>query len=181
MSDFPALAAPGVAYGILSTMGEGSPIGEACLISGNAANGNAVMPGANVAMYIPVLVPDTATVYKLAWLNGATVAGNVDVGVYDFKGSRLVSSGSTAQSGVSAIQVADIADTVIRPGLYYLALATDSATATFQRGFVTTQLARASGACQQSTAFVLPATATFGNPSAANMPLIVGVTAGAMF
>jgi hypothetical protein len=54
-------------------------------------------------------------------LNGATASGNMDVGIYDYAGTRLVSSGSTAQSGTSAFQDFDITDTLLGPGIFYLA------------------------------------------------------------
>jgi hypothetical protein len=169
-----------VGYGILSTAGDGSLLAYAALIAGNAFNGTSIMPGLNTILYGQVLVPVPTTVYKLAWLNGATVAGNVDVAIVDESGNRLVSTGSQAQAGVSLPQVVDVTDTVIPAGVLYLALATSSATATFQRGFVTSQLARVSG-LRQETNFPIPATATFGTPTGSNVPLIAAVVGGPTF
>lgn len=160
MSDFSDVGVPVVApHGVLTTMN--SPVGEALLLCANAFN-STVAPGALLALYYPVLVPRAITVYQAAWLNGATVAGNVDVGVYDEAGNRMVSTGSTLMAGASVPQTVDIADTLLSPGLYYMAFVSDSATATFQRGFVPSQLARACGMRQQTLgAMPLPQTATF--------------------
>ena len=122
---------------------------------------SAVFPVANDAFFLPFFVPKTVTVLELWWINGATVSGNVDVGIYNTSLARVVSTGSTAQSGTTATQVVDIADTVlVGPAMYYGALACDNVTATFFRGNnYLTAAARIAGAFQQSSAFALPATA----------------------
>jgi hypothetical protein len=104
----------------------------------------------------------------VAWKDFATVAGNVDVGIYSEAGTRLVNSGSTAQAGTSTIQKVGIADTAIGPGTYYFALTNSTTTATFSGSTASSQLAPASY-CQAETtgAFGLPATATF-SPIASN-------------
>jgi len=55
--------------------------------------------------------------------------GNVDVGIYDLSWNRLVSAGSTARSGASALQFADVTDTYLRPGRYYIAASNSGTTA----------------------------------------------------
>lgn len=129
-------------------------------------------PTANLAFYIPISVHSTLTVVKMFIENGGTASGNVDLGIYDAGGTRLVSTGSTAQSGTSAIQEFDITDTTLTPGLYYLAMAIDNTTATLQRWSVTTALAKAIGVCTQASAFALPSSATFATPSSGNLPFI---------
>lgn len=84
---------------------------------------------ARVSLLSPVLI-DTI---RLA--NGATVNGNVDVGVYRFDGTnyvRIASSGSVAQAGTSAVQALTLtAPVTVRDG-DYLAFAADSATGTYR-------------------------------------------------
>lgn len=121
---------------------------------------SAVWPASNLAVFVPFTVYETITVVKLSILNGSAVSGNVDVGIYDAGGARLVSSGSTAQSGASAIQTFDITDTVLSPGLYYLALAIDNTTATIENVSVTAIDVEALGVFQQASAFPLPSSAT---------------------
>lgn len=126
------------------------------------AHASAVWPAANRAIYIPFELDRAMLVTQMYCQNGATTAGNVDVGIYAGDGTRRVSSGSTAQSGTNAVQTFDITDTWLGPGVYYMALASDSGSATFFR------LAHGApndwlvwGGLQQAAAFPLPATATF--------------------
>ena len=61
----------------------------------------------NLAVFVPFWVPEPVVITKMGWGNGTAVAGNIDVGISDESGNRLVSAGSTAQSGTSALQVVD--------------------------------------------------------------------------
>ena len=123
---------------------------------------SAVWPTANKAMYMPFWLAQPIIVVKLFCLNGAAVSGNVDMGIYDAAGTKIVSTGSTAQAGISVIQEFDIADTVVGPGLFYLAIALDNTTGTIYRGFfLSLPVASLAGMAHQLTAFPLPATATF--------------------
>jgi hypothetical protein len=66
----------------------------------------------------------------LVWI-GATSNGDLDVGIYDSQGNRIVSAGSTAMSAtVNTVQEFNITDTVLAPGDYFLAVAFSGATAT---------------------------------------------------
>jgi hypothetical protein len=123
---------------------------------------SAAHPEINRATFVPFSVQSPMTVVKMFTLNGSTINGNVDVGIYDANGVRLVSSGSTAHAGASVIQEFNITDTLLLPGLYYLAIASDSATATFEVWSANGAILRSLGVVgQQTTGFPLPATATF--------------------
>ena len=129
--------------------------------SGNASGGWLTN---NLAHYFPVWIPHTWVATKLWWQNGATATGNVDCGIYDEAGNRLISTGSTAQSGTNAVQSVDITDTTIPAGTVYLAIAHSSTSGTFwgcasgvdPAGYV-------SGGYVQTSALPLPATATFAS------------------
>ena len=130
---------------------------------GGAALTDNVYVAANRAIYVPFYLPESFTVQKVWWINGAAVSGNVDVAVYTAAGARQISAGSTAMAGASAIQAVDVADTALAAGDYYLAFACDNTTASFQSSpaaAVSTYNA-ALGWAQQAAAFALPATATF--------------------
>ena len=86
---------------------------------------------ANLAVYIPFTLARPKTIAKFFWANGGTLGGNTDVGVYSFGLTKLSSSGPTANSGVSDLQVVDVTDLVIGPGRYWLALTCDSGTQIF--------------------------------------------------
>lgn len=126
----------------------------------------AAWPSANRAMYVPFVVETPFLAQMMFVLNG-TVAGNVDVGIYNDEGKRIVSKGTTAQAGATLLQSFDITDTVLLPGVYYMAMASDSASGQYMRWSINAsattgaQMAASMGVLQQASAFVLPATATF--------------------
>jgi hypothetical protein len=158
-------------FGVVAHAGTLSPLEPINPLSGlvEMAQSNyasAAWPTANLAFYYGVVVLRPLTIYQIGTSNGATASGNVDVGIYDFAGNRLVSSGSTAQSGTSVGQVFDITDTVLTPGNYFLAMAVDNITATFFRVSPSTEQLRCNGVYQQASAFPLPSTATFATPTA---------------
>lgn len=172
MADFPGF----------TTIVPGMTIGSASYLSEtyNAALGtlgSGTWPAQNLALYIPFRVESPVTVVKITWTNGATVNGNLDVGIYDRYGNLLVNKGSTAQSGTSAIQTADITDTLLNPGNYFMALCSNSATATFQRWSNPSAVyLRGCGVQQEdrgASAPTLATTATFANPANAYLPGMV--------
>lgn len=119
----------------------------------------------NVSRYYPLYVDRSLVAQKLWWLNGATVNGNVDIGIYNSSsfvpGAKIITTGSTAQAGTNVIQEVDITDTFLKgPALYFIGLATDSATATFFAGALAASVGRAAGVMQQLASFPLPSTAT---------------------
>lgn len=133
---------------------------------------NAVWPTASMALYVPFRVFEPRTAYQLVWQNGNVVSGNVDCGIYTSQGGLVVSAGSTAQAGASAIQAADVADTVLVPALYYMGLVLDNVTGSFWRiANPVAPIAGAVGMYQQASAFVLPGTAAFAACVQAYIPL----------
>lgn len=129
---------------------------------------------ANMALFVPFHVYRVTKVVKMFVCHGSVVSGNVDVGIYDPKGKRIVSSGSTAQSGTTAAVEYDITDTVLPPGLYYMALAIDNITA---RVISSTNVLAAvelpmAGVYEVASSFPLPASVTYATPSlTSRMPL----------
>lgn len=124
---------------------------------------SAAWPTAKKVFYLPFRVPSALLVQQLYVYNGAAVSGNVDVGIYTPGGTRLVSIGSTAQAGTNDQQLFDIADTLLAPGAYYLAVTLDNTTGTtFRLVPLNVGVGRIVGALTETTvAFGLPATATF--------------------
>ena len=72
-------------------------------------------------------------VQAMFWMNGATVIGHYDAGIYTTTGNRVLSTGSTAQVTANALQVVSVAPTLLPPGPYYLALATATRSSTIFR------------------------------------------------
>lgn len=131
---------------------------------------------ASKAIFTPVSIFNTVKIVKLFNINGAAVSGNIDVGIYDRGGARIVSSGSTAQAGTVSTQEYDIADTVLNPGLYYLALALDNITGAIQGWNPSAALMRCVGVHEMTSAFPLPATATFATLSGTIRIPFIGAT-----
>lgn len=120
-------------------------------------------PTANKAYYYPFSISAAATCYTAFWANGATVSGNVDLGIYTSAKVKVVSTGSTAQAGTSQTQTVALSAS-LAPGNYYIGFACDAAAATFIRanltdvaGFSPAVINLRAGAAS----FPLPSTATF--------------------
>lgn len=129
-------------------------------------------PTANLAIFVPLEVYTPRVITQLATVNGTAVSGNIDVGIYDLAGNRLVSAGSTAQAGTSTVQVFNVTDIALKPGVYMLALALDNTTGTITRSStITTQMLRVAGVQQMASAFPLPSLATYATPSNAYAPV----------
>jgi hypothetical protein len=133
--------------------------------------GSAAWPSANRAFAYPVRFGRPVRIARLWWFNGATVSGNVDVGIYDRSWRRLANGGPTAQAGASAMQIVTLGAPLVLPrGYYYLALAMDNATGTMQRVAPAAALLQAGGCAQMDAAYTLPAVITPASIAAAYFP-----------
>jgi hypothetical protein len=133
--------------------------------------GSAVWPSANLALYIGCTIDRPMLAQKIGVQVG-TQSGNLDVGIYDERGNRLVSMGSTAVAA-AGLQVLDIADTWLEPGTYFVAMCVDNTTAAFHRLSIATSFARALGVQQQAVgAVTLPNPATFATMTQSYVPAI---------
>jgi hypothetical protein len=180
MGDFPQLQTADL-FGSVITIGSAACLGETVNLLNTGPFTSAVWPTTNLAIFVPFILAQHALATQMSHQNGAAVSGNVDVGIYDERGNRLISKGSTAQAGISSLQVHDITDTELVPGVYFKAIAVDNTTATILRGGMNIQPARACGMAQMATAFPLPNPATFAAISNAYLPSIaVHFAAGAV-
>lgn len=146
-----------VAYGsIVERLGELA----GALNIGTPASG--AWPAANLALYIPISIPLPTIVTKFFWELGAGVADNSDIGLFDWSGRKLVSTGSTAHSGSAGDkQITTLSSSVfLQPGTYWLGISHDTNTTGFQRWNPTATLLEIFGLREESSAFALPSTAT---------------------
>ena len=120
---------------------------------------------ANRAVYVPFRISRTILVKNMFIFNGATISGNVDLGIYDKDGTRLVSTGSTAQAGASSVQTIAVVNTPIGPGLFYMALAINNTTATVYLWNLANYRSKCFGLAMQAAVFPLPVIATFATYS----------------
>jgi hypothetical protein len=144
---------------------------HAILQSGIAS---AVWPAANRAIYLPVMLEEPMRLVTTLVFNGtAAVTGSWDVGIYTVDGTRLGSTGATAQAGLNAPQTIPLtAPVFVDRGVYYIALMGTSASMSVYRfagGVAGDYLAW--GAYQEATAGSLPATATFASNTTAFVPM----------
>lgn len=154
---------------------DGLGVGTRAPLAGSAQFASVAWGTANLAILVPIFVRFRYPVRNLFVYNFATVAGNVDVGIYTDDLARLFSTGSTAQAGASAMQFF-AADLILTPGMYYLAMASSSTTATYAAAAVgTATRERYLGLLQQATALPLPASITPAAVANARIPLI-GIT-----
>ncbi len=157
-------------------------IGSMMAAAAIAVAASTAWPSANAAIYVPFVVTQTITVKRMFTSNGLTAAGNIDIGIYKEDGTRVVSMGPTAMSGTNVVQTFNVADTVLTPGRYYLALVGSDGTATFYSsslGSVTR--AATHGILLQAAAGTLPATATFAtNDTFISVPMF-GFTIESVF
>lgn len=140
---------------------------------GSLTRTSATWPTANRITYVPVPCPGPFTLTKLAFENGTAVSGNLDIGLYTPEGTRIVSTGSTAQAGIGLWQEIDVTDTQLAPGWYYLAAVLDNTTGTHLR-LASSGVAKRLYGMMEELAFPLPASATFTACTQGNIPSIIG-------
>jgi len=159
--DFPAIIAPICSVNSIHSIAPAALGGQARGGLGGIFT-NVTWPVANTAFFIPFRIPYAVTAIGMQIYNGTAVSGNLDAGIYSAEGTKIVSSGSIAQAGTSAVQTVSLTATVLAPGLYYMALVLNNATGVVTVTSASTfQICRAMGMLKQATAFPLPATAAF--------------------
>jgi hypothetical protein len=167
VADYPDLWAPGV-HEWTNSLCTVTPDG----IVSSVAMASAAWPSANLAIYVPVRVYRTCTVYKMATGCGATAGGNFDLGIFTWSGVKLVSTGSTARSASSEV-IVDVTDTQLHPGRYWLGMSANGTDNYMTTGAaLNAGFAKQAGMRQQATAFALPSTATFATVAQSLVPHI---------
>ena len=117
------------------------------------------------AVYFPIVIPAPCVARRVWWANGATVSGGatIEVGIYASlsyaPGAKLV-SGSATQGSASQVQFVDVTDTVLPPGVYWLAILSSSGTNTTFLGALTNTSSDAGERFQEASLGALPSTAT---------------------
>lgn len=159
--DFPELNLVPPVIGTFSMeCGTGAALARGVGVSSTAPASTA-WPSANLAFAAPFFLRQPTTFRSAFWANGATVAGNVDVGVYGWLFNLLGSTGAVAASGTSAIQKAALSASLYLPaGAYFLAMSCSSATNTNRRWGDTLIQQQHMGVVQMASAHPLPSTFT---------------------
>ncbi len=136
---------------------------------------------ANLATYVPFILARPKLIAQFFWINGGTVAGNTDVGVYNEALTKVLSTGSTANSGTSTIQAVNVTDTVLQAGRYWLAIASDSSTQVFSGDSIVARAQDMFGIKQQASGWSsgLLSSPTLSAPAQTLLPLF-GFTPGSV-
>lgn len=150
-------------------------------ITGGTQIASAGWPANNRALYLAFELDRPMIATQMYVYNGSSAtAGNWDIGIYAADGTRLVSSGSTAQTGSNAPQTFNITDTLLDRGAFWLGIAASSTSTTvyrFNGGAANDWLIW--GGMQEASALPLPATATFAVNTTQFIP-ICGFTGGSV-
>lgn len=163
----------------VSTIGQHS-IGSITLRGGIITAGTA-WPSNNLGIFIPFRIANPFRFSNIGIVI-SSASGNLDLGVYNSDGTKIISTGSTAV-GANVNTIA-VSATTLPPGLYYMA-ASFSTTACTVMSYVFTSTAkvgiiRALGVSQMASALALPATATFAANTGTIIP-IMGLTNRSFF
>ncbi len=169
MSATPVFARP--VPPILSTVSHES-IGLLVNIVAGTSLSSQTFAVANEAIYIPFMLSRPTVATSLWSANGTNASQTRDLGIYSFDGKKIISTGSTAGSGTSTLQVSSITATTLGAGQYYFAIASSGTTNTFIGMAGTTNNTQLLGVYQQTSAFPLPATATFASITTGHIPVI---------
>ena len=169
MSDFGGLLEREGSRGVLHPMAN-TPLGDLAMFDEGGYSDTAATWTANRAVYQPVRVGRAITVTD-GLCRVQTQSGNLDIGLYRWDGTKLVSSGAIAVAAAGVQSVA-LADTVVLPGWYYIGFSASSATAVFRNSTSPAGKVRTCGVREQASAHVLPSPATFAVYATAVCPQV---------
>lgn len=139
-----------LAFPIGATVYTGHPATAVCNLAEFAVLNfaAAAWPAANRAILLPFVIDRPQTAKQMFWENGGA-AGTTDVGIYDENLKRLVSLGATANA--AGIQIGNITDTPLIPGLYYMGMLVSTVTTeTVWSAAVSIPALRGAGCLQQA-------------------------------
>jgi hypothetical protein len=103
-------------------------------IQGAAPGASTVWPAANDVAACRCVANRVLAITKLSWVVGGTSAGNYDIGILDSAGAVLWKKGSTTFPAISTAVTDTVSPTVTIQAdtVFWVVLASDSATATFR-------------------------------------------------
>lgn len=162
-------------------------LGTQLFVASYEASSTGTWPAAGLLILVPFWIPSPVTVTKVWWSVGGAAAGDIDVGVYDEAANLLVSAGTTAAAGLNTIQSADVTDTVLQRGRYYMGMCASSATMSVGRAAPAQAGVLQSWGCLEQTGITLPLSsganpATFAKYTRTYIPqfgLVLGKAVGA--
>ena len=152
---------------MISTLGKYASFGLTYPIvqSVAAPTSSNILGGSTGSVLTSFTLPGPYTVRAFYVYNGATVTGNIDMGIYQINPgqtslTRVVSTGATAQTGASTVQTLTCTATRLDRGTYYMALGITISTQTFFSVATTYGMAGGIGCHISTSGSPLPATLT---------------------
>lgn len=133
------------------------------------APATAAWPLANRALYIPFRLNLPFLVAQMWVIVGTSISGSVDLGIYSYDGTRLVSSGIGTPTAINAIYSVDLNDLQLNPGRYFMAMS-NGIVGAFQRHAPGGVALNAMGYFQEASAHPLPAVAAFAANTTSYLP-----------
>ena len=130
---------------------------------------------ANLGVFTPFYVLGLFRFTTFTWRNGATISGNVEVGVYSSDGRKIRSTGVVPQAaGANAHQSVTVPSTALGVGMFYFGTVFSSNTATiFGQSTANAGLAAMMGVFNQASALPLPEQFIISDPASVVVPQIV--------
>jgi hypothetical protein len=167
MSDFPNVQTIGPVISTESIYSWGGVMVSHTLTSPASAGWSS----GNRAIYIPFALPSPFVVRSIWCHNGATAAGNIDLGVLGLDGSLIFSIGTTAQAGTNTFQIVTVTERVLAPGAYYFACVASTSSSTFFRHTYGTAARLVGGILQAASQLPLTTLPTFAT-TGDNVPVM---------
>lgn len=164
---FPAQTLAGVPQNYVSTYDVEGPLLADAVITNGTWTATSTTPVANQGYFYPVIIRTPMTIVYVTILNGAVAANsNMDLGLYDEFGNRVLSTGAVSQLSASASTYQKFllgTSVSVNPGLYYAAAVFTSTSNRFAtNGAMSVAKGRAVGMLEAaSIGTTLPATVTY--------------------
>jgi hypothetical protein len=168
MADFPTRGVCPANISVFSKFSAASQLG--LLANGNNNGSSTAWPAANRGLFVPIWIPAPFVLASFFCVNGATAAGNIDMGLYSPDGGLVVSVGSTAQSGTSTLQILTVGPVVVPPGRYFMAISASSTSATFVSRVPTVSIEQRLGMLQAASQVPLANLPTFATCASSYLP-----------
>lgn len=169
MPDFPY--ATGFHGPVINPWARESPLAWASgdpLANAGGGTTSTAWPTNNLVFLCPITIWAPYLVRSVFWVNGTSVSGNNDCGLYTRDAAELLfNCGSTTASGVSVPQGVAVGPYLLEPGTYYMALCVASTSNHVQAtASVSTLMLQVAGCAQAANGSLpLAASQTLATPS----------------
>jgi len=169
---FPSQTLAGLPLNAVTTYDTECGLGTETLLTNGIWTATSTTPAINTGYFYPITIRTPMMISNITILNGAVVANsNMDLGLYDEFGNRILSTGAVSQllASASTYQKFSLSSSVsVMPGFYFAASVFTSTNNRFAtNGSMSQARGRAAGMLEAiSIGTTLPATVTYSAKSA---------------